>query len=120
MRGCAVQQARDDDGVLQSLDAGAVGPASRRSTIRNGKSRRAAAVNLLSEFCSFGDGASAGSSGKPTAWTKFVELLGEDPDDHTETAANDLFTATARVVEGLATDDGDRRCIGRGGRAAAR
>ena len=37
-----------------------------------------------------------------------MELLGEDPDDHTETAANDLFTATARVVEGLATDDGDR------------
>ena len=38
---------------------------------------------------------------------KFVELLGEDPDDLTETN-NDLFTATARVVEGLATDDGDR------------
>ena len=107
-RGCAVQQARDDDGVLQSfLDAGAVEACVAALDHPEREERRAAAVNLLSEFCSFGDGASRVVR-EANGVTKFVELLGEDPDDHTETAANDLFTATARVVEGLATDDGDR------------
>ena len=107
-RGCAVQQARDDDGVLQSfLDAGAVEACVAALDHPEREERRAAAVNLLSEFCSFGDGASRVVR-EANGVEKFVELLGEDPDDHTETAANDLFTATARVVEGLATDDGDR------------
>merc|ERR1712091_666331 len=106
-RGCAVQQASDDDGVLQSfLDAGAVEACVEALDHPEREERRAAAVNLLSEFCSFGDGA-ARVVREANGVTKFVELLGEDPDDLTETN-NDLFTATARVVEGLATDDGDR------------
>ena len=48
-RGCAVQQARDDDGVLQSfLDAGAVEACVAALDHPESEERRAAAVNLLS------------------------------------------------------------------------
>ena len=115
-RACAVQQARDDDGVLQSfLDAGAVEACvaaldhpEREEPARRGR-------QLIVRVLLARRRASRVVRTRAGGVTKFVELLGEDPDDHTETAANDLFTATARVVEGLATDDGDRaRCIGRG------
>ena len=89
-------------------------PASRRST--TGKGKDAPRPSIYCRVLLLEDGASWVV--RANSVSKFVELLGEDPDDRTETAANDC-SATARVVEGLATDGKRRADALVSGRAAA-